>query len=91
MSTSLVSVHDITAQDIEVRMDKKGTSLYRDGLLLETHPKDINNKLYPFTLRLGGQPHVGKAASAISLRSEREIGQMGPRWTRTTWLCQCSL
>ena len=73
LSTSLVSVHDITAQDIEVRMDKKGTSLYRDGLLLETHPKDINNKLYPFTLRLGGQPHVGKAASAISLRSERDI------------------
>ena len=43
LSTSLISVHDITSQDIEVRMDKNGTSLYRDGSLLETHHKHIDD------------------------------------------------
>ena len=73
LSTSLISVHDITTQDIEVRMDKNGTSLYRDGTLLETHHKHIDDKLYPFTLRPSAQLHTGKAASAILLRSEKNI------------------
>lgn len=73
LSTSLVSVHDITAHDIEVRMDKRGTSLYRNGLLLDSHPKDVNSKLYPFNLCPDAQPAVGRAASAISLRSEKDI------------------
>jgi len=74
LSKSLISVSDITATGIEVRMDTHGTRLYRDDVLLSHHPKSVDSKLYPFANAAHDPPlTAGTAAAALSHKSDKDI------------------